>query len=160
MVRSKVTLVKYVESHEDALRDMLITFSKEVYKSDIDTVDVKTFVECHSLVYIVEVNNLPIGFITYMKQDYFGLRKPTIAVNYTYLKKNYRKGRTTFSLAINQLEVAIANDLPLVHFYASKDSKMFFDRMEGTLLFNAYEFNLDTIRKQHDLLINKKNRRR
>lgn len=160
MVRSRVELVKFENKYHDDLQEMLKEFTLEVFDNDLLFPDVTRFVGGHSAVFIILVQNKAVGFISYQVDDYFGLKEPTLAVNYVYLKEGYRKGRTTFALALHQLEVAVINELPLVHHYASDDSRAFFNRLDGKLLYNTYEFGLETIKSQHDLLLNKKNRRK
>lgn len=140
MSRGKINIIKYNDSYRDQLGDLLKALSKELYGTGF--CNLKAFVDRHWAIYLAVVDNKLVGFSSFIFNDWFGLRLPTIGNSYLYVTPEYRSGRAMYLLAKQMVLVSQDTNLPIEAYYASGMSrKMGKNRLEGKFLYDVYEYS-------------------
>jgi len=123
------------------LHDMLIEFSLEVFKSG--TVDIDNFVSRHTHIYLAIISGEVVGFTSFLINDYFGLREPTVGNTYLYVKPDYRRSKALHLMSIQAGLVARDLSMPLEHYVASKASKLLTRRLKGKEIYTSFEYSVE-----------------
>jgi hypothetical protein len=155
MSKTKLHLKLFDESvHLNSLYILLKEFQIEVFKEEQTQLQIKNFIDSHTAgIYIVFSGTSAIGFTAFNKNEYFGLRKPTIANTYLYIKPKYRRTKAMHLISIQAGKVAIGHDCNLEHYYAKDSGSVkFIGRMKGELVYNAYEYPLEVVSSEIDEL--------
>lgn len=145
----KVTIELYDSKHEDAMQEMLEGFSRDIYGEGV--ANVKTFIDAHWFTYLAIQDGEPIGFSSYIYNDYCGLRSPVLGNTFLYIKEPYRRGRAAYLLTKQTGYVCMDVGLPLELYIASDESDLITKAVgiEGEKLYTAYEYPLPEIQKRY-----------
>lgn len=158
-MKSLSKLVLYDDSkHRDSLYILLKEFSREVFNQEKEyPIEIQSFIDSHRVgLYMVIVGTVSVGFTSFTRNTYYGLRSPTIANDYLFIKKRYRRSRAMHLMSIQSGKVAIDNGCNLEHYYAADSGSVpFIGRMKGELIYNAYEYPLEVVSQEIDKLQNK-----
>lgn len=146
-------IVLYNDEYKDDLEKLLLEFSKEVFGDG--TCDVDSFVKYHWAIYLaIGSNGKVIGFSSFTINTYYGLRKPTVANDYLYVREVHRGGKATYLLSIQSGKVSIENNLPLENYYSSESSFRISSKLKGKKMYDAYIYEVgdveDTLNKLKD----------
>jgi hypothetical protein len=139
----KPRIQKYTPDYKEQLEVLLCDFSKEVFGSG--TADIDTFVDYHWVTYLAILGEEVVGFSSFTYNTYFGLRPPTVGNDYLYVKPEHRKGRAVYLLSMQSAAVCIEAGIPLEHYYASKESKKLSKNIQGTFLYDVYEYSVEEV---------------
>lgn len=148
---SKVTIELYDSKYAADLEEMLVGFSQEVYGSGI--ADLDKFVSGHWFIYLAMRGDEVIGFSSYIYNNYFGLRPPTVGNSYLYVKPPYRKGRAAYLLTKQTGYVSVDTNLPLELYYASNESRLIGERtlgLEGHEMYRVHEYPLEHVKQSYN----------
>lgn len=145
MQTNKTTIVLYEEKHKEELRKLLIEVSSELF--GYTTVDYQRFVDNHWALYLAVRNDKVIGLSSFIYNDYYGLRPPTVGNDYIYVLPAYRTGRAMYLLSTQAGHVSISCNLPLEHYYCSDTSKHLSRKLVGTKLYETYVYEVEEIGK-------------
>lgn len=144
--------------HRDSLSLFLKEFAVEVYGNYNHLLELDSFINHHSAVgiYMVYSGTRIIGFTSFIKNTYYGMRNHTIGNDFIFIIKRYRRSKAMHLISIQSGKIAIANKCNLEHYYADGGgSTPFIGRMKGKLVYNAYEYPLDIIESEVNRLVSK-----
>jgi len=145
MQTSKTTIVLYEEKYKEELYKLLIEVSTELFGSK--TVDYQRFVDDHWALYLAVRDDKVIGLSSFVYEDYYGLRPPTVGNDYIYVLPAYRTGRAMYLLSTQAGHVSISCNLPLVHYYCSDTSRHLSRKLTGTKLYETYLYEVEEVEK-------------
>ena len=145
-----IEVVLYEDKDADELRAMLKEFSQEIY--GYGTANLEQFLAQHWVVYLAKKGDEVIGFSSFIYNTYYGLRPPTVGQTYLYVRPEHRRGRASYLLSKQAGFISVDSGLPLENYYASEASKRIGNRMEGTLLYEAYLYEPSEVAKAYSKL--------
>lgn len=146
-------IIVYDDSYKSQLEELLIGFSKEIY--GVGTADVETFVASHHYIYLAVVGEEVVGFASFTHNYYFGMRSPTMGMNYLYVKPAYRNGRASYLLTMQVGAVCDHMNMDLEVYLASEDSTRIVKRMDGgEFLYTVYTYPVEEVRNTYSDLKN------
>lgn len=145
-----IDIIQYEDIYKPDLEWMLRDFSDEVF--GCGTVNIDQFIQGHWVIYLALRGDEVIGFSSFYYNTYFGLRPPTIAQTYLYVKPAYRRGRASYLLSKQAAFVSIETNLPLENYYATEESRRIGQRMKGTHLFDAHLYEVEEVKKAYNKL--------
>lgn len=143
----------YNEKYRLDLSCFLNAFSNEVFGKAKSCVD--QFVNLHWAVYILLKDDVPIGFVSYSYNHYFGMRDPTFGMTYVYITPSYRKSKAMYLISIQTGLISKEYNLPLEHYYTSEESNKLSRKLEGELLTTTYIYSPEEVAKVTDRLTKK-----
>jgi hypothetical protein len=157
MPSGKINIISYNKfDHihlEHQLGEMLKEMSKELYGAGF--CNLRAFVDRHWAIYLALDGDKLVGLSSFIFQDYFGLRLPTIGNSYLYVHPDYRRGRVMYLLAKQMVLVSQDTNLPIEAYYASGMSKKMAEgRIKGKFLYDVYEYSPEAMREGGDTLKN------
>lgn len=134
----------YEDKYKDDLADMLKNMSEELF--GLGTVNLEAFIERHWAIYLAVVDGKAVGLSSYVFNDYFGLRLPTMGNSYLYLEPEWRNTRVSYFLGAQFGKVSEKTNLPIETYYASDTSRLLGKRMEGKFLYDVYEYSPEAVK--------------
>jgi len=145
----KVTVELYDSKHEAALQEMLEGLSEDLYGTPM--ADVKVFIANHWFIYLAMQDGEPIGFSSYVYNDFCSLRTASLGNTFLYVKEPYRKGRAAYLLTKQTGYVCIDVGLPLELYIASEESALITKAVgiEGKKIYTAFEYPLPEIQERY-----------
>lgn len=143
-------IILYDNKYQDQLEELLIEFSSEIF--GYGTADIDSFVKHHWGIYLAMKGDEVIGFSSFIYNAYYGLRPPTIGQTYLYVRPEHRRGRASYLLSKQAGYISVDSNLPLENYYASDDSKRIGNRMQGTLMYEAYIYEPEEVAKAYNKL--------
>lgn len=146
-------LERYNRNYRHDLTCFLNAFSNEVFGESGASVD--AFVNLHWAVYMVLKDDVPIGFVSYSYNHYFGMRKPTFGMTYVYITPSYRKSKAMYLISIQTGLISKEYNLPLEHYYTSKESDMLSRKLQGELLTTTYLYSPEEVARVTEQLTKK-----
>jgi hypothetical protein len=149
----KMKLELYEPRHHDELYRMLVSFSEEIF--DEGTANVDMFVKYHTHIYLAIIRDEVVGFTSFVINEYFGLRTPTIGNTYLYVKPEYRRSKALHLMSIQAGLVARDLNMPLEHYVASKESRLLTKRLKGRELYTSFEYSVEECERVINGLKNK-----
>jgi hypothetical protein len=155
--RDTTTIVRYEEKYREELRTLLLDFSQELFEEG--TVDLDAFIKGHWAIYLSIKDDRVTGLCSFMINDYFGLRKPTIGFTYLFVEKPYRRTRALHLLNLQALYVALELDLPLEYYCAAEASERIAkNKVNGKELYVARSINREEQQLKYNYLYSKLNK--
>lgn len=154
-------LILLNKEHKDEvsyLYSALLKFQKEVYGSKVP-IDVNVFISSHFAIYLVVDNNDEFcGFTSFIYNDYFTMREPTVGNSYLYIEKEARRTKAMHLISIQAGKVASQLGLSLEHYIANESaSEKFIGRLDGKKVYTTYEFRLTEVIRETNRLMSKLN---
>lgn len=150
---STIEIVMYSKEYREALKEVLIKFSQELFGAG--TVRIDEFIDYHWCVYLAMKDGKVIGFTSFTFNTYYGLRPPTVGNDYNYVLPEYRGGRAMYLLSIQAGMVSVENNLPLEHYYASEATRKLSRKMTGVKAYEAYIYDVEEVRRIYIKLLTK-----
>ena len=143
---ARIKVVEYDDKYVHHLEQMLKEMSQELFGEGI--ANVEAFVSHHWAIYLVlSTDGVPIGFSSYLMNDYYGLRSPTMGNSYLYVKPLFRNGKAPYLLTKQFCKVAEHTQMNMETYFASAESKKISNRVEGSFLYEAYEYTPEEVQK-------------
>lgn len=149
-------IIQYDDKYRIHLAGLLQQMSKELYGTGM--VDIDSFVRHHWVIYLLMVNDKPVGFSSWIMNPYFGLRTPTVGNTYLYVEPEYRNSRSSYILTASLFcKVSAETNLPIEVYIASEHSnKVIHNRLDGKFLYDVYEYSPEQVKVAFDNLKYKK----
>ena len=148
-----IKLVAYEEKYHEALEALLTEFSTEVF--GVGTSNIDHFVSGHWCIYLALKGEDVIGFTSFIYNNYYGLRTPTVGNDYAYIQPQYRGGKTMYLFTIQAGAVSLEYNLPLETYFATEDGMKLSTLAEGELMYQAYTYDVEAVRSKFDKLTHK-----
>jgi hypothetical protein len=148
-----VKIKLYTPDYKEELDQLLKGFSSEVW--DEGTADTDMFVNSHWAIYIALIDDVVIGFSSYFINTYFGLRPPTLGNTYIYVKPEHRTSKVMYLFSLQSGKIATELQMPLEHYYSSKESLKLSSKLKGTKMYEAWIYEIDEVEKTFNKLKNK-----
>lgn len=145
-----IEIILYTDDYAEQLEELLKEFSTEIF--GYGTADLDKFVNGHWVIYLAKKGDEVIGFSSFIYNTYYGLRPPTVGQTYLYVRPEHRRGRASYLLSKQAGFISVDSGLPLENYYASEASKRIGNRMEGTLLYEAYLYEPSEVAKAYSKL--------
>lgn len=143
-------IIIYNDSYKSQLEELLKDFSKEIF--GYGTANIDSFVNHHWVIYLATKGDEVIGFSSFIYNTYYGLRPPTVGQTYLYVRPEYRRGRASYLLSKQAGYISVDSNLPLENYYASDDSRRIGNRMQGTLIYEAFIYEPEEVAKAYNKL--------
>lgn len=149
---TKYEIVHYDDKYRLHLAYMLQNMSTELYGTGM--VDVDSFVKNHAFIYLLLVDEKPVGLSSWSTNHYFGLRNPTLGNTYLYVDPEYRNGKANYILSgVIFCKVSAETNMPIEAYIASESSRrMLSHRVKGKFLYDVYEYSPEEVKKAFDNL--------
>lgn len=141
----KVEIIEYSEEYRYNLESLMIDCSTELFGSG--TADVDSFVDRHQYIYLAVFGDDIVGFSSFLINDYFGMREPTLGNTYIYVKPKFRNTRAMYLFSIQTAILSKELEIDIEHYYENEVSselgyKWFCD---GKKLYTVFLYNSDEV---------------
>jgi hypothetical protein len=146
-------IVLYSDIYKDSLSELLRLFSKEVFGNC--AYDIDRFVDGHWAIYLAIQNDRVVGFSSFIVNDYYGLRSPTLGNDYIYVLPEHRTSKAMYLFSIQAGKICIDNNLPLEHYYSSESSLRLSRKLKGKKIYETYIYDVGDVSNTFNKLINK-----
>lgn len=140
----KVELLKDIESPLFlSFVNLLVDFQDEVFKADTK-IDLEALLAYNDIYVVVDKKEV-IAFASFMHNDYFGFRKPTVFCNFFHIRTDKRTSRAGFLLYMQIGKICEHRQLPLECCYATTGSFNLGQRVKGKKVYDTYIYELDDV---------------
>lgn len=150
------SIIQYDDKYRLHLAALLQEMSRELYGTGM--VDVDNFVKNHWVVYLLMIDNKPVGLSSWTMNHYFGLRNPTIGNTYLFVIPEYRNSKSSYILTASLFcKVSAETNMPIETYIASEHTnKVLHNRLDGKFLYDVYEYSPEQVKVGFDNLKYKK----
>lgn len=148
-------IIVYSNTWRAQLQTMLADMAYELFGSRM--CDVDKFVKEHTFIYLAVDGDKLVGVSSFIVNEYFGLKEPSIGNTYIYVAPRYRKTKVFYLFALQSGIISLELNLPLEHYYSNDGSDGIGRKLfpKGKTMYRAISYSVDEVEPVLDILKSK-----